>query len=515
MQRREFLQFLGRSIAASAAVSIPSWAQDSKKHFKLPLFPSSDDRLLLAEGFQWDLLIGWGDAINPTEKFGFNCDFIGFIPDKKNPDEAFLFVNHESPNPLFTHGKKLLTKNKDHIIAEQKEVGGSLLRLRRQRGKWNVVKNHTANRRYDGTTPIPFTQGIEIEKSRHAIGTLGNCGGGVTPWGSFLTCEENYDQYYGEVKNSRRIETACVYDWQKVFQHPPQHYGWVVEIDPKSGSSKKLVSLGRFAHEAALVTPTKDGRTAVYMADDANDQHIYKFISSKPNTLEEGQLFVANTEKGEWLSLDVRNVSLKNYKSQTEIMIYARDAAKILGATPLDRPEDMDRDPITGAILVALTNNKPKNRPHGSLLKIVENDNNPLSMGFKASTFLLGGDNFSCPDNVTFDRNGNLWIAVDMAGSEMHKPPYEKFKNNGLFVIPVRGPNAGQVVQIASAPKDAELTGPCFSDDQRTLFLSVQHPGETTVDYAYPTSHWPDGKGKTPRPSVVTITGPSLWALTS
>lgn len=528
LQRREFLTFLGRGVAVTTAFQLgvlPSFAQEMQAlgytGFS-PIRPSDEDRLVLANGFHAEILISWNDKINfRGEKFGFNNDFIGFIPDAKNKDEAYLFVNHESPNPLFLH-KGQSKKNKDDIVIEQKSVGASILKIRKYNGNWSVVKNHAINRRLDGTTPIPFSGNAVIGGSSQAIGTFANCGGGVTPWGHFLTCEENYDQYYGEVVGGKLTETACLYDWQKHFRRPPQHYGWVVEVNPVTAAAKKLVSLGRFAHEASLVVKASDGRPVVYMGDDTNDQFIYKFVSSKVDSLESGNLFVANTEKGQWLLLDRENNDTlkKTFKSHEDLMVHAREGAKLLGATPQDRPEDIERDPLTGTIIVALTNNKPKNRPHGSLLKILEKDNNPLSMEFESSTFKMGGESsgFSCPDNLAFDRNGNLWIAVDMAGTEMHKDVYTKFKNNGLFVIPAQGKRAGEVLQVASAPRDAELTGICFSDDYQTLFVSVQHPGETTKDYAHPTSQWPNrhlpGDGKVPRPGVVAIRGPGLRSFT-
>lgn len=152
---------------------------------------------------------------------------------------------------------------------------------------------------------------------------------------------------------------------------------------------------------------------------------------------------------------------------------------------------------------------------HGSILKISENNKNYKSLSFTAETFILGGENsgFSCPDNLVFDKNGNLWFTTDISGSVLNKGVYSKFGNNGLFVIPMQGEHAGLAIQMASAPIEAELTGPCFSPDQKTLFLSVQHPGERTKDLNNLTSNWPTGN--TPKPSVVTISGPLLEQLTS
>ena len=193
-------------------------------------------------------------------------------------------------------------------------------------------------------------------------------------------------------------------------------------------------------------------------------------------------------------------------------MIRLREASKLVGGTRLDRPEDIEIDPHTGAVLISLSNNKPKGNLHGSILKLEEAQGQYDSLTFKPSNFLAGGEatGFSCPDNMAFDTAGNLWFTSDMSGSSMKKPAYAAFKNNGLYVIPRRGPQSGQVLQVASAPNDAEFTGPCFSPDGKTLFLSVQHPGETSPSVKELTSRWPGGGNTIPRPAVVTISGSGL-----
>jgi secreted PhoX family phosphatase len=304
-----------------------------------------------------------------------------------------------------------------------------------------------------------------------------------------------------------------MYSWEKFYNYPPEHYGWVVEIDPKDGTAQKHIALGRFAHECCTLYELADKRVVAYTGDDKNSEHLYKFISSKPGSLKEGTLYVANTEKGEWLALDWESqpVLKKKFKDQTEVLIRAREAAKLLGATELNRPEDIEIDPITGNILVSLTNNKDKKDFHGSILKIEETKGAFDALTFKASTYLAGGEEngFSCPDNLAFDMAGNLWMTSDMSGGSMNRKdkPYMPFKNNSLFVIPRHGKDAGKVIRVASAPRDAELTGPWFSPDGKTLFLSVQHPGEQTKDLKNPTSKWPFDKDNIPKPAVVAITG--------
>ena len=273
------------------------------------------------------------------------------------------------------------------------------------------------------------------------------------------------------------------------------------------------MALGRFAHECCTLFQLKDERIVAYSGDDKENEHLYKFVSSKPNSLKEGTLYVADTNNGKWIPLDwEKQAVLKStFKDQTEVLIRAREASKLLGATELNRPEDIEIDPVTGNIFVALTNNKSKEDYHGSILKIEEANGNHDSASFSSSIYMAGGEEngFSCPDNLAFDLSGNLWMTTDMSGSSMNKEdgPYMPFKNNSLFVIPRYGNDAGKVIRVASAPRDAELTGPCFSPDGKTLFLSVQHPGEQTTDINNPTSLWPFDEDNIPKPSVVAITG--------
>ena len=270
-------------------------------------------------------------------------------------------------------------------------------------------------------------------------------------------------------------------------------------------------------HECATIHEAEDGRLVIYSGDDAVNQCLYKYISSEPRDLKNGKLYVADLVNGKWLSLDINdNPKLKkNFKNQTEIQIRTREAAKLVGGTPLDRPEDIEIDPITGHVFVSLTNNFPKGNKHGSILKIIEDENDMFGMSFQHQTFLTGGKEtgFACPDNMAFDKKGNLWFTTDMSGSLIDKEPYEGLGNNGLFLFLRSGNNAGQLMQVASAPVDAELTGPFFSPDGKTLFLSVQHPGECSDSLDDLTSNWPDGGDAIPRPSVVAIQGPFLEAL--
>lgn len=509
--RREFVKFLGGTTLALsplAACRKQASSDVSSKIIEGISFSKKDD-FILSPGFDYDLVVSFQDKISDKDTFGANNDYTA--PIALNEQEVILWVNHEYPDLLVgSKWEKGIERTKEMIDGERYSVGGSLIHLKKEGKKWNLVFNSQYNRRLNGTTEIPLISDRPIEGKTSAIGTFANCAGGVTPWQTILTCEENYYQYYGERNFATGLRSPSRLGWEKYYDNPPEHYGWVVEVEPKTGKAKKLTGLGRFAHECATCIRTKDGRVAVYSGDDKNDEFLYKFLSDSPDSLEKGELFVADIKAGKWLSLSLDKQPLlkKTFKDQTEVLINCRRAAQMLGATPLARPEDIEINPGNGDVLVCLTNNKPKNNFHGSILKVSEEGGDHASMTFKASDFLVGGEDFSCPDNMAFDSAGNLWFATDMSGSAMHKAPYKKFKNNGLFYVPLKGAHAGKVIQVASAPTDAELTGLSFSPDGETLFLSVQHPGEKSKSVRELTSHWPKGGNELPLSSVVQIRGP-------
>lgn len=531
MKRRSFIEFLGLAttgiIVAPGIMSCQSDVDQShsndqnhsekKESFLIPgILPSTEDAVILSEGLAYSILIKWGDQINDQQYFGFNNDFTQFLP--IDDEKAILWVNHEYIDPRFISGENWKQNRTKEVIAKElKEVGGSFIGLKKDGEHWRFDPNFKGNQRIDGHTLIPFNWDEPIFQQTAAMGTLANCSGGRTPWGSILTCEENYDSYYGE-----RLDDGGFYPsyaaWETQFPNPPEHYGWVVEVNPTTFEAQKHVALGRFAHECACLKELEDGRLVVYSGDDAKNEHLYKFIGSKPGSLKEGILYVADTSNGKWISMDIdeQPVLQQNFKNQTEVLTYCRRAAKLLGATPLDRPEDIEIDPITGDVFIALTNNQAKGNYHGSILKISESNLQYDGFSFDADVFLAGGEEtgFACPDNLMFDTKGNLWFTSDISGGDTSLPEYAAYGNNGLFVVPRSGEQAGKVIQMASAPIDAEFTGPCLSDDQKTLFLSVQHPGEYSPSLSELSSHWPEGGNATPKPSVICITGELLEQIT-
>jgi secreted PhoX family phosphatase len=511
--RREFCRFLMQGAAGSAFASSFLSSCTTRVFGSSNPFPSlptkRTDQLNLAPGFQASELIRWGALINAQgQRFGFNNDFIAVQP--IDSDKAWMWVNHESVHPGFVSGDWNLERKKSQIDIEMKNVGGSLLQLHRQNDRWTWSADGSVNQRLDAFSKIPFSGEVKIEGSRFAMGTLANCAGGRTPWGSFLSCEENYQGFYGDRDRGSRTVKSSAKDlgWYRHYEMPPEHYGWVVEITPKPFAAKKLISLGRFAHEAATVVTARDGRSVVYMGDDAINECLYKFISDEEGSLEAGTLYVANLARGEWIPLSKRlNPQLNAFESDLEILIYTREAAHSVGASPLDRPEDVEVHPLNGAIFVALTSNKEGGRPFGSILRIEEENGNFLSTRFRSEVFVMGGEKsgIACPDNLCFDSRGHLWVTNDISGSDIGTPLYESFGNNALFVVPTVGEFSGQAFRIAEAPVDAELTGPCFAPDGESLFVSVQHPGEKSRSPSQLTSHWPDGGSSTPSSAVMEI----------
>lgn len=521
--RREFLSFLG--VAGLGAGLLPGCQTMRPRANRsiydnlssLSLKPNTADELVLAPGLSYQVILSQGDILNAAgDQFGSHNDFLAFFPLNNSDSEGILWVNHEYHHPLFIHEKVIAPqdKTKKEVEREMASVGGSLNHIvRNTEGKWHLKFNSEYNRRVSGLSKIKFSNNHSIMGTNVALGTLANCAGGFTPYGTVLTCEENYDYCYGEAdfsEGTRKLDMSqATYGWERFYPNPPEHYGWVVEVDPRTGAAEKLVELGRMSHECATVRTGSDGRLVVYTSDDKAGEHLYKFISNSSNSLQSGTLFVADFDAGRWIPLAVNsNQKLKEkFANQLEMLIRCREAAKIVGATPLDRPEDIEIDPATGAVFVACSNNVGANNYFGCIMKVVEQNSDALSLNFEGSKWLMGGEysGIASPDNLAFDTQGNLWVTTDISEYAMHKAPYATFGNNGLFMVPISGQRAGIPIRVASAPIDAEFTGPLFSADGQTLFLSVQHPGSRSTSLEKLTSTWPSGS--IPKSSVVAITG--------
>lgn len=483
------------------------------------------DKLVVPSGFKTDLVATWGDSLETSgpfgkEYFGYDNDFLAFFPldaltTNRNQKEGLLWVNHEAVNPLFvSHFTGEGAKSKEQILAEKLAIGGSVLHVKREKGKWLHVPGGKYTRRVTTLYPEMEVTGPAGEVLRTATGTMGNCSGGKTLWQTVLSCEENYTNGNGPYGWDAYPETKL----------DEARYGWVVEIDPFGElPPQKHSALGRFAHENTAMGLGKSGRLVVYMGDDDQDQYFYKFVSEgkyvasasraeKRKLLTSGTLYAADFAKGRWIPLDIeQNKALKEsgFKSQAEVLQDTRRAAGAVKATPVDRPEDCEIHPRDGSIYVAFTNNVKHGNLYGQIARMVEDGDDHEAEKFRYELFLAGGpqSGLSAPDNLAFDKHANLWVACDISSSQLNRNAQEPFMNNGLYMIPTSGGSLGEAFQFASGPNDSELTGPWFTDNGDTLFLAVQHPGETSINPKSPTSRWPKGGSEIPRPAVVAITG--------
>jgi secreted PhoX family phosphatase len=540
LNRRKFLTYVGTGVTALTVASAglgafapKTQAQGTKAashlfgikkkvsglNFK-PIKPSEKDELVLPRGYKYDVVAAYGDVINPAgDTFGYNNDFTMFFPIQGSNQRGLLWVNHEYSSDMWVTGSPKNGKySKEQIEKLLYTQGGSIIEVYQDEdGAWKMDTKSQFARRITGLTPFRLTGPARGSKAVGNVdivqGTFANCSGGKTLWNTVLSAEENYES---------TSEAASLNE---------KHYGWIVEVDPfnASFSPRKHTALGRFHHENSAMGLTNDGRIAVYMGDDKTDACVYKFISknkyvksrkqSNSDLLEEGTLYAANMSKGTWVALTIEAVLaaakdnkdvLAKFQTQADVLVNAHDAAVLLGATPTDRPEDVEISPFDKSVFIAHTNNSKHGNMHGHITRFLEENDDLGSLIFDFEIFACGGrqSGFSAPDNLTFDSDANLWTVTDISTSSVNKGIFSSFKNNGVFVIPTSGAAMGEAYQFASAPVEAELTGPCFTDDETTLFLAVQHPGEQTEDSKNPTSMWPHRKGDNqPRPSVVAITG--------
>jgi len=583
--------------AEAASATVPSLAFTEIPH-------TIERDQTVAPGYSADVLIRWGDKVakdaprfDPARQtaeaqerqFGYNNDYLAFLPlplGSGNSDHGLLVVNHEYTNTSLMFSG-LNEDAKDKITREQADIemaahGLSVVEIRKTKGKWRVVENSTFARRLSMRSAEMVLAGPAAGHARlktkadpsgtRVVGTLNNCGGGTTPWGTVLTAEENFDMYFGgdpakspEASNHKRIGLSgkSLFGWSRfhdrmnVEKEPnePNRFGWIVEFDPYDPKSTpvKRTALGRFKHEAATTIVNANGRVSVYSGDDAQFEYLYRFVSRgrynpadrKANMalLDDGILYVAKFHddgRVTWLPL-VHGEGLltqsNGFASQADVLIDTRRAADLLGATPLDRPEDVEASPATGKVYMALTNNAQRkaeqvdkvnpraNNRHGHIIELtpplVGGRRDHAALEYSWNVFLLAGDPavpangaryhagvsrngwLSCPDNVAFDRKGRLWIATDQGSAQAATGI-----SDGMYATETEGPNRALTKFFYAAPKDAEMCGPCFTPDGKTLFVAVQHPGEAKGStFDAPSTRFPDFDASVPpRPSVVAIT---------
>lgn len=584
---------------------------------------SKADTITVPPGYAAEVVLRWGDALlagvdsldsstvaagsllergaaaAQAGQFGYNCDGLASYP--IDDTRMLVCVNHEFPSPdlmfpgwsearLTRRRAQFVARNAECVPYMQAAVGLTVAELVRT-DAWRLVPGSPFNRRITASTPFAFAgpaRGHALLTSAagapEVLGTLGNCAAGPTPWRTYLSGEENCNDFFGNAQAvSFESELARAYEgfgprggesayrWEIVdarfdaARAPTEclKFGWVVELDPFDVEApiKKRTALGRFKHEGATTTLARSGRAVVYMGDDEAGQHFYKFISDaafdpeRPDRnrdlLDQGTLYVARFApdgRGEWLPLvwhaDSELGPRNGFASQGDVVIHCREAARLLGATALDRPEDVAVHPIDGRVYLACTQNAARDierdtaasaanprtpNPHGHILEVSESGSDAAATTFRWEVFVLAGDPlqgglhaapltgselaptetyfagradarelsaFANPDNLGFDAAGNLWIVTDGV------QPGEF--NNGCFVCPTSGDERGAVRQFMCGPVGAEICGCELTGDGQTLLLAVQHPGAGGT-LETPVSHWPDGGERAARPSLIAI----------
>jgi uncharacterized protein len=583
LSRRQAL--LGAGALTMAAAAPPAWAArgNALDFDDLPSVVIPGDAV--AKGYDAQVLIRWGDPVvsgapafapgavtssAQERQFGMNNDFVGFFPmpwNSNNSAHGLLAVNHEFSSPkIFYAGKTAETISEADVRAEMATIGLSVIEVRRGAdGEWRVVENSAYGRRVTPMTPMrlggpvaghPRARTAADPSGTTVLGTLANCAGGKTPWGTVITAEENYQNYFRGAPPKDHPEAGPLATvgikgegkmlWGKyetrfdagVEPNEANRFGYMVEFDPYDPASMpiKRTHLGRFRHEAASIVIAKDGRVVAYLGEDRVNGGIFRFISkgryranmSKAEAgalLDEGELSVARfSEKSlRWIPLVPGQGPLSRYETMGDLLIETQTAAELAGGTPMDRPEDMEVNPVNGFVYVNLTRGEARETPDpanprarnkdGHILEIIPPGGDHTAAEFDWNVLLLCGTAdtgarygrgtrtvMSGPDNIAFDPKGRLWIATD--NNRWDDP--QMTIPNGLFACEVDGQRRARVKFFYNVPEGSELCGPEFTPDGRTLFVAVQHPENSkTPDKG----NWPDWTpGLPPRASVVAIT---------
>ncbi|MCU9848737.1 PhoX family phosphatase [Defluviimonas sp. WL0024] len=543
-----------------------------------PIQAQTDHTVHVPEGYNWQPVVKWGDPLfadapafdhatggsaeGSDRIFGENTDGMELF---EIGGHQVIAVNHETANPEVN-----LPQNTDGVPATAEDVaklqnlqGVSVFEIAEGPDGWSVVVGSPFNRRITHRTPMRLSgpaAGHALLKTAAdpegvtVLGTLNNCGAGRTPWGTYLTCEENFNGYFGSTVAEQDlpddfkrygVDRESRYAYEKfdprfdiaTTPNEPRRHGYIVEIDPADAASVpvKRTALGRFKHENTAVTLAPDGRVVVYMGDDERGEFLYRYVSDgfyapgvgTSRLLDDGRLYVARFDDdltGEWVELTPEATGM----SEAEIRIFTRMAASKVGATTMDRPEWVAVNPVAVEGYCALTNNKnrgkkpneggdptPVNGPnpreaneYGQIVRWYPEDDDHGSDRFGWDLYVMAGNPtvhedayagsknvnagnlFNSPDGMKFDTTGLLWIQTD--GEDTNEGDFAGMGNNQMLA---GDPATGQIERFMTGPLGAEVTGLTWSADRRTMFVGIQHPA----------APFPDGTGKLPRSTVIAI----------
>ena len=563
---------LGTMMSSTSAL-----AQAATRFAFKPIAIATDANVTVPEGYSTHILAKWGqplfadaESFNPetgmTAKgqlraFGENTDGMELF---NIAGREVMVVNHEYVNIEANLPKNPdnLPSTADDVLMLQHAQGVTVMEVAESAAGWEIVLDSPYNRRITQVTPMAISgpaAGHDLLKTAAdpsgtaALGTMNNCGAGRTPWGTYLTCEENFNSYFGSSDAayvvSPELDRYGVgvegrYAYEKfdarfdVAKTPnePNRFGFVVEIDPSDSTSipVKRTGLGRFKHENAEVVIARDGRVVVYLGDDERGEFLYKYVSTDAyvpggdtsTLLDNGQLYVAkfaDDMTGQWLALTPEATGM----TMAEIHIHTRQAGSKVGATTMDRPEWVAVNPVAVEGYCCLTNNSnrgvkpnaggdltPVGGPNpratnefGQIVRWYPANANHADMAFTWDLYVMAGNPdvhkddyagspninvgnmFNSPDGMKFDTAGMLWIQTD--GEDSNEGDFAGMGNNQMLI---GDPVSGQIERFMTGPNGSEVTGLCWSSDKRTAFVGIQHPGGS----------FPDGTGL-PRSSIIAI----------
>ena len=545
-----------------------------------PVPASTRDTVTVPRGYAWEVLVRWGDPLwsgaaefDPRSGlpdaeaqgrcFGDSCDGMKLFTGAGG--ETLLAVNNEFCNSEVVFAA---TDGKPDGAADIRRgmlaMGVSIVEIVRRGGGWDVVTDSRYSRRITPETPMQISgplRGHELMRTEadpdgvRVSGTVNNCGSGRTPWGTYLTCEENFDGFFSGSASTeaQRRYGVGVNDWGfrwaqvdarfDVDRHPNEanRMGYVVEIDPFDPESapRKLTALGRMKHENAEVVAVEGGPLVVYMGDDERGEYLYRYVSdgiyrksagsANRALLDSGTLYAAKfhpDKTGEWRALTPETTGL----DRAALCVHTRLGASKVGATTMDRPEWVAAHPDGDQVLCCLTNNKhrgqsdrrnkggdamPVNGPnpraenhYGQIVRWRPQGGDHAAPGFAWDLYVVAGNPrvhkgaYAGSDRITRENmfNSPDGLAFDRHGrlwigtdgSTSNEGPFKGMGNNQVLVGDV---GSGEIRRFLTGPKGAEITGMEWSPDGRTMFVGIQHPE----------GRFPDGRGSLPRSCVISV----------
>lgn len=567
---------MGSTVMSAGQAMAATSHQPSRLAFEM-VKANDLDTISVPKGYRWDVVASWGDPLwsnapvfDPTTggtgasqelAFGDHNDGIDYF---QVNGHHLLAVNNEYTNRKTLHINRAegIPTTADDIRKSKAAHGVSIIEIAKRNGKWSIVQDSPYNRRITADTEMDVTgpaRGHDWVKTAAdpqgitAKGTWNNCGSGATPWGTYLTCEENFNGYFSasdtEFKTTDAMKRYGIntkdagYKWAMaddrfdISKNPnePNRFGYVVEIDPSNPNAKpkKRTALGRFKHENAEVAIAANGHVVVYLGDDERGEFLYRFVTAgkyqaggnNADLLDTGTLYVAkfhDNNRGEWLPLTPETTGM----TAAEIAIHTRIAASKVGATTMDRPEWVAVNPRKVEAYCALTNNtnrglKPNaggdatpaagpnprvKNAYGQIVRWEPMNEDHTAKDFAWDLFVLAGnpavydDAYAGSKNVNQDNmfnspdglkfDSNGLLWIQTDGNYSNKGDFAGQGNNQMLVADTQ---TGEIRRFLVGPRECEVTGITWSADKSTAFVSIQHPGEKGD------SHWPQGGNSVPR----------------